>query len=94
MIGFGLVGLGLSNLIPVLFSAGGRVPGVHPGTGIAAVATAGYAGFLIGPPLIGLAAELVGLAVALWLVVVALALVAAAARAADIAPDHPSSSRG
>ncbi|UCH25248.1 MAG: MFS transporter [Trueperaceae bacterium] len=94
VIGFGLVGLGLSNLIPVLFSAGGRVPGVHPGAGIAAVATAGYAGFLIGPPLIGLAAELVGLAVALWLVVVALALVAAAARAADIAPDQPSSSRG
>jgi hypothetical protein len=83
VIGFGLVGLGLSNLIPVLFSAGGRVPGVHPGTGIAAVATAGYSGFLVGPPVIGLAAELIGLPNALGLVVVALTLVALGAGAAE-----------
>jgi hypothetical protein len=34
---------------------------VAPGTGIAAMATAGYTGFLVGPPLIGSVAEVVTL---------------------------------
>jgi fucose permease len=51
-VGFGLVGLGISNAIPVLFSAAGGVPGVQPGIALAAVATTGYLGFLVGPPLI------------------------------------------
>jgi MFS family permease len=50
--GYALVGLGLSNVVPAVFSAGGRL-GSSPAAGIAAVATAGYAGFLVGPPLIG-----------------------------------------
>ncbi|MEM6430410.1 MAG: MFS transporter, partial [Deinococcota bacterium] len=76
IIGFGCVGLGLSNLIPVLFSAAGNTPGVPTSTGIAAVATAGYFGFLAGPPLIGLLAELFGLPVALGMVAVAVFVVA------------------
>src|SRR5262249_25579457 len=60
VLGFGLVGLGMANLIPVLFSAAGRT-GAHAGTAIAAVATAGYLGYLAGPPLIGLAADAAGL---------------------------------
>jgi len=52
VVGFGLVGLGVANVIPILFSAAGRVPGTAPGTGIAAVATTGYFGFLVGPPVI------------------------------------------
>ncbi len=75
IIGFGCVGLGLANLVPVFFSAAGRTPGIAPGTGIAAVATLGYLGWLAGPPLIGFAAELVTLAGALGLVAVALGLV-------------------
>ena len=76
LIGFGCVGLGLANLIPILFGAAGRVPGVNPGTGIAAVSTAGYFGFLAGPPVIGLAAELVTLKGALFIVVIFIGLVA------------------
>lgn len=72
VIGFGFVGLGLSNLIPVLFSAAGRVPNVASSTGIAAVATAGYFGFLAGPAVIGFVAEFLGLSVALGFVVVAI----------------------
>lgn len=68
IIGFGLVGLGISNVIPVLFSAAGRVPGAGTGTALAAVATTGYCGFLAGPPLIGVAAELSGLRIALAIV--------------------------
>ncbi|ADO70601.1 MFS transporter [Stigmatella aurantiaca] len=77
LIGFGCVGLGLSNLIPVLFSAAGRTPGVPSGVGIAAVSTTGYGGFLVGPPLIGLLAGPMGLPASLGLLVAFLALVAA-----------------
>jgi fucose permease len=66
--GCGMVGLGISNVIPILFSAAGRVPGVQDGTALAAVATTGYLGLLAGPPLIGLAADLAGLRVALGIV--------------------------
>jgi MFS family permease len=72
VIGFGFVGLGLSNLIPVIFSAAGRVPNVASSTGIAAVATAGYFGFLTGPPVIGFVAEHTSLPIALGLVVIAI----------------------
>ena len=80
VIGFGCVGLGLANLVPVLFSAAGRTPGVAPGTGIAAVATLGYLGWLAGPPVIGLLAELITLAGALGVVALALGLVVGFAR--------------
>ncbi len=56
-------------MIPILFGAAGRAHGMTPGVGIAAVATAGYAGLLSGPPLIGLTAELVGLRLALVAIV-------------------------
>ncbi len=68
--GFAAVGAGLANIVPVAFSAGGRVRGVPAATGIAAVSTAGYAGFLAGPPVIGVVSEAVGLRLALVLVAV------------------------
>ena len=76
IVGFGCVGLGLANVVPILFSAAGRTPGVGVGTAIAAVATVGYLGFLAGPPFIGFTAEVVSLPGALWLVVAAIASVA------------------
>ena len=78
VLGFGLAGLGLANAVPVLFSAGSRLPGVAPGVGVAMVATMGYAGFLLGPPLIGVTAEAAGLGWALLLIVPGLAVVALA----------------
>jgi MFS family permease len=76
VVGCALVGLGIANIIPVLFSAAARVPGVPPGQALAAVATTGYLGFLAGPPLIGVVAEAAGLAVGLGLVSGACAFVA------------------
>ena len=76
IIGFGCVGLGLANIVPIAFSAAARTPGMSAGSAIAAVATAGYLGSLAGPPLIGLAAEAVTLPAALGFVVLASALVA------------------
>src|SRR5713101_909720 len=78
--GFALVGLGISNIIPVLFSSAGRVGEVAAGSALAAIATPGYLGFLSGPPLIGLAAEHVSLRAALGIVCAACALVAVGAR--------------
>ncbi len=61
MLGFFLVGLGYSCVVPILFSLSARVPGVRPSNGIAAVASSGYVGFLVGPVVIGLMAEELGL---------------------------------
>lgn len=77
--GFGLVGLGIANIIPVLFSTAGRACGTAAGAALAAVATPGYLGFLAGPPLIGLTAEHTGLRAALGIVCLACALVAVGA---------------
>jgi fucose permease len=82
VIGFAGAGLGLSNIIPIVFGAAGRLPGLAPGIGIAAVSTTGYFGFLAGPPLIGLVAEVSSLPIGLgavallvgWIVVGATAL--------------------
>ncbi|WP_224367602.1 MFS transporter [Hyalangium versicolor] len=80
LIGFGCVGLGLSNLVPVLFSAAGRVRGSSAGVAIAAVSTTGYGGFLVGPPLVGFLADHTSLSGALAMLVPALVLVAANGR--------------
>ena len=80
IIGFGLVGLGIANIVPLVFSAAGGVTGLRPGSALAAVATVGYFGWLAGPPVIGLLAEALGLARALGIVSLACALVALRAR--------------
>jgi fucose permease len=92
IIGCGMVGLGIANAIPILFSRAGNIPGIDPGIGLAAVATTGYVGFLSGPPFIGLVAQLTTLRLALGLVVVCCALIAAYAGAADAdtGPPRPS----
>jgi len=73
--GFALVGLGAANMAPVLFSAAGRA-GAAASTGVAVVATLGYAGFLLGPPAIGVLADLVGLRAAIGLLIAAVAAIA------------------
>lgn len=86
LLGFAAVGGGLSIVIPLAFSAAGNMPNIPAGTGIAGVATIGYAGFLAGPPVIGLVAEVSSLRIALLLVMVlvgSLVLTANALRTAD-----------
>jgi hypothetical protein len=84
--GFALFGLGLSNMVPVLFGATGRAESVRPGLAIAAVATTGYGGLLAGPPLIGITAAIVGLRLALVTILLGvLAIAACAGLAADMA---------
>lgn len=59
--GFALIGLGIANLVPVIFGAAGRVHDGGAGPGLATVTTIGAFGFLSGPPLIGAIASLAGL---------------------------------
>jgi hypothetical protein len=68
--GCALVGLGLANVVPLLFSAAARLPGITAAAGIASVSAMGYAGLMAGPALFGFVAERSGLAASLWLVVV------------------------
>lgn len=78
-LGFVASGLGLSNVVPVMYSAAGHALG---GAGIALIATIGYMGFLLGAPLIGFVAELTSLRLALGLALLAALLVSVlAARA-------------
>ena len=79
IVGFILVGFGLSNLVPILFGSAGRHR-AGAGPGIAAVTTIGYFGFLVGPPLIGTLASFFGLPAALSLVVVFGLIIANSAR--------------
>ncbi len=67
--GFALAGMGLSVIIPLIFGSGGRVPGVSPGAGIATVTGIGYIGFIVGPPTIGFASQVITLRYALGLIV-------------------------
>jgi fucose permease len=75
-----IAGLGIGNVVPVLFAGGGRLEPDAPGRGIAAVTAMGYTGFLAGPPLIGLVAEVTSLPLALGITVVAALIIAAFAR--------------
>ncbi len=81
LIGFASAGMGFSIIFPTVLSAAGRTEGVAPGPALAAVSSAGYFGFLVGPPIIGFAAELLGLGAALYIVVALSAAVAVLAGA-------------
>ncbi len=74
---FTLTGLGIANMVPIVFSAAGNQPGLSPGAGISLVTMMGYSGILLAPSLIGFIAEhsgyrIVYVTLALVLVVVAL----------------------
>ena len=81
LLGLAGVGLGFSAIVPIVFSAAGRTPGLDPGMALAVVTTTGYLGFLVGPPLIGLVAQLVGLQLALGIIVATSLLSVALGRA-------------
>jgi MFS family permease len=80
LVGFALMGVGLATVVPIAFRAAGSVPGIPAGIGIAGITTVGYAGFLVGPPLIGFVAEATSLRAALLIVVGLLLCLAALAQ--------------
>lgn len=75
LVGFAALGIGLALIVPTVFSAAGRLPGVNPGTAVAAVSALGWAGFMFGPVVIGQLSELTSLPVALGVIPVLVAAV-------------------
>ena len=74
-LGFALVGLGASNIVPVLFSACGRQRVMPTHVALSIVTIMGYAGFLLGPAAIGSASQHFGIRVAMGLVGAAVLMV-------------------
>jgi predicted MFS family arabinose efflux permease len=58
---FMIVGLGVSTIIPTLYSLAGKHPTIPTGEALTAVSSISFLGFLMGPPVIGYIAELFGL---------------------------------
>ncbi len=58
---FMLVGLGVSSIVPTVYSTAGKHPTIPPGIALATVSSVSFLGFLMGPPLIGYIAEALSL---------------------------------
>ncbi len=89
LVGFVCVGAGFSVAVPLVFSAAGRLDSRSAGPGLAAVTTAGYLGFLAGPPIIGFIAEAFTLPLALAIVVLLALAGAALAGVVDVQRSMP-----
>jgi MFS family permease len=66
--GFLVVGLALSAVVPIAFSAAGDLAPERAGAAISVVTTLGYGGFLLGPVIVGGLAEVLGLRIALGII--------------------------
>ena len=80
MSGFVLIGLGASNVVPVLFRRAGAQRAMPSAFAVAAITTTGYAGLLAGPAGVGMIAKAAGLPAAFWVLAALLGLVPACAR--------------
>jgi len=79
--GFLFIGLGASNLVPILFRKAGAQTRMPVELAVAAVTMAGYAGVLLGPAAIGLVAQFTGLQTAFLILAALLGVVTLSARA-------------
>jgi predicted MFS family arabinose efflux permease len=80
LVGYALVGVGCSNIVPVLFTSVGRQTVMPENVAVPAITTLGYAGILCGPAAIGFVAHAASLSVAFLIVALLLLGVAASGR--------------
>jgi MFS family permease len=80
IVGMAIAALGASFVVPVVVSLAGKRAGAFAGRAAAYVLTLGYAGFLIGPSLVGILGEVAGLRAALVVIPLAAAVIAIASR--------------
>lgn len=85
ILGFAISGIGIANMVPILFSAAGNMPGLTPGAGIATVTMMGYSGILVAPSTIGFVAQHVGFRLTFGVLAAILLVVVALASKADAA---------
>ena len=100
VVGFALLGAGLGSVVPMILHAAGAVDSVDTGKAVAAVAGCGWAGYVVGPVVIGGIAATTTLHVALFLIPILAVTVAVATgsakalrpstRPADAAPSERS----
>ncbi|MDE2452767.1 MAG: hypothetical protein KGL43_04175 [Burkholderiales bacterium] len=91
MAGFLLIGLGASNLVPVLYRRAGTQRIMPAVLAVAAITSTGSAGILAGPARIGFVAQAIGLHATFWLLAASMCAVPARARLA--APPRASQRR-
>lgn len=87
IMGFALSGLGVANMVPILFSAAGNHPNLPSGQALSIVTMVGYAGILVAPASIGFVAEHLGFRLTYGVLALLLLLVAALAGRASAADD-------
>ncbi len=80
LLGFVVVGLGLSCLVPTIFGTAGNQRDVPASTGVSTITMSSWPAFLLGPPLIGSLSSTTSLRVALVVVIAAACVVALLAR--------------
>jgi predicted MFS family arabinose efflux permease len=80
LLGYALVGMGCSNIVPVLFTSVGRQTIMPESVAVPAITTLGYAGILVGPAAIGFAGHVASLSTAFLIVAFLLLGVAASGR--------------
>ena len=85
--GMAVAALGASFVVPVVVSLAAARAGPHAGRAASYVLSLGYAGFLIGPSLVGLLGEVAGLRVALLVVPLAAAIIGLASRTRVVRAD-------
>jgi MFS family permease len=84
--GFSLIGLGLANIVPIVFRAAGNAPNTNASESLATVAALSYFAFLIGPPIVGWVAQYFGLRIALAIALPLLFLITLFANATKLLP--------
>lgn len=80
LLGFLCIGLGASNIVPVLYTATGAQTVMSPSHAVAAITTIGYSGILLGPAGIGFVAKASSLGTAFLLIALLILIVPLSAR--------------
>jgi MFS family permease len=59
--GYFLIGIGVSCVVPLIFSIAGKSKGLSNGNALTSISTIGYLGFLIVPPMVGFISEILSM---------------------------------
>jgi MFS family permease len=84
VVGYALVGIGCSNIVPVMYSLVGKQAVMPEAVAVSAITTMGYAGILLGPALIGFVAHATSLTTAFLVVAASLLCVSASAKTLEV----------
>lgn len=68
ILGYTLMGFGLSVVVPVTYRRANEIPGIPRASAVATVASIGFIGFLVGPLIIGAIADFASMRIALGVI--------------------------